>query len=511
MRIRKKKDYISNLESSFIKLESEYKDLRIKYSILLSKGEEYNKLQDILRKKDSLILELEKELNKNKQNYENNKKEFDEKYQHDIKEVQYINGKLNIKNDNFTKIEKLNNLLYNHVLQLEEKILNFKNDEKKRIQEREIEYKKKINEIKKKMFDYIKEGKNLKDKNDQDIYNIIQKFSIMNHNTLLNELEFESIQLEDLLKQREHLDKIIMEMKSDLETHKKIEKMLVDKNKKYFDIIKFLSSRDEVKIKNKKINNKNILFNRIKKSNDIKNINLEKNEFNKTQSLMKINFINEEFKKMKRKYCMISNDKNKNENDNEKDVISLQKDIIKKSKTLEDLKSQNEYYQTKIRIINEKYKNIMSLFDNALEKIYEDKSLENIKDIFIDINEFKNCNFEQLTSKQRHTIIVLSIKHTWLSENEHTLPENIKNNIKTLPAKFYVNEEKKSFIKLKNSTSFYGQKLKISDNVLKEIKKNNINNIYQRLKGNISHETLRKSYSALFSNMNIKIWHEYIF
>ena len=62
MRIRKKKDYISNLESSFIKLESEYKDLRIKYSILLSKGEEYNKLQDILRKKDSLILELEKEL-----------------------------------------------------------------------------------------------------------------------------------------------------------------------------------------------------------------------------------------------------------------------------------------------------------------------------------------------------------------------------------------------------------------------------------------------------------------
>ena len=284
MRIRKKKDYISNLESSFIKLESEYKDLRIKYSILLSKGEEYNKLQDILRKKDSLILELEKELNKNKQNYENNKKEFDEKYQHDIKEVQYINGKLNIKNDNFTKIEKLNNLLYNHVLQLEEKILNFKNDEKKRIQEREIEYKKKINEIKKKMLDYIKEGKNLKDKNDQDIYNIIQKFSIMNHNTLLNELEFESIQLEDLLKQREHLDKIIMEMKSDLETHKKIEKMLVDKNKKYFDIIKFLSSRDEVKIKNKKINNKNILFNRIKKSNDIKNINLEKNEFNKTQS-----------------------------------------------------------------------------------------------------------------------------------------------------------------------------------------------------------------------------------
>ena len=305
MRIRKKKDYISNLESSFIKLESEYKDLRIKYSILLSKGEEYNKLQDILRKKDSLILELEKELNKNKQNYENNKKEFDEKYQHDIKEVQYINGKLNIKNDNFTKIEKLNNLLYNHVLQLEEKILNFKNDEKKRIQEREIEYKKKINEIKKKMLDYIKEGKNLKDKNDQDIYNIIQKFSIMNHNTLLNEL-----------------DKIIIEMKSDLETHKKIEKMLVDKNKKYFDIIKFLSSRDEVKIKNKKINNKNILFNRIKKSNDIKNINLEKNEFNKTQSLMKINFINEEFKKMKRKYCMISNDKNKNENDNEKDVIS---------------------------------------------------------------------------------------------------------------------------------------------------------------------------------------------
>ena len=38
------------------------------------------------------------------------------------------------------------------------------------------------------------------------------------------------MQLEDLLKQRAHLDKIISGMKADLEIHKKVEKILTEKN-----------------------------------------------------------------------------------------------------------------------------------------------------------------------------------------------------------------------------------------------------------------------------------------
>ena len=70
----------------------------------------------------------------------------------------------------------------------------------------------------------------------------------------MNELGFQSLQLEDLLKQREQLDSIITSMKSDLEVHKKVESLLVEKNKEYTNMIKVLST----KIESKENNNKNL-------------------------------------------------------------------------------------------------------------------------------------------------------------------------------------------------------------------------------------------------------------
>ena len=61
------------------------------------------------------------------------------------------------------------------------------------------------------------------------------------------------MQLEDLLKQRQHLDSVILKMKSDIEIHKKVEKLLTQKNKKYTEMIKVLSIKVEEKEKNKNL------------------------------------------------------------------------------------------------------------------------------------------------------------------------------------------------------------------------------------------------------------------
>ena len=547
--LEKKKKLISNLEFTYIELQNKYEELRSKYFILYSREVEYQKSQGNLHEKDQLISDLEQELIKFRKKYENEKREFNTKYQHDIREVQFLNGKLNLKNENTIKIEKLNDLLYHQVLQLEQKILNFKNEEKKRVNEREIEFEKKANEIKKRMLDYIREGKSLKEKNDLDQYQILQKFSIMNHNTLLNELEFESLQLEDLLKQREHLDKIILKMKCDLEIHKKVEKKLINKNKKYTDMIKFLSIKaEEKKIDNDNNNivensksfpetSRNYLPKRIKHNIDNNNNNIENKSFNikdlnKTQPLMKkisissikkLDNLNLKFKYFNRNNsALLNNSENKKIIKNEKlsiEKVDLQRELIKKTKELEYSKSSCKFYKEKLNLINDKYKNIIILFDEALEKVYEEKEIEDLKDVYIDLNEFKKCKFEKLSQEKRYSIIFLLIQYLMPLINENNLPDNIKNKIKNVSTKFYLNETNDSS-NLKKEYSFSGKKGKINENDLNKIKKTilyrkyknkrnnklNINNIKRfvvpLLNRNASYDNLRKSYSEFFYKIN---------
>ena len=547
--LEKNKKHISNLELSLLQSQNKYAELQSKYFLNSSKEIEYQKLKINLKEKDILISELEKELTKTRKNYENETRAFNIKYQHDIREAQFLNGKLNQKIENTSKIEKLNDLLYNHTLLLEQKILDFKKDEQKRMQEKEIEFEKRVNEIKKKMLDYIREGKNLKDKSEQEQNQILQKFSIMNHNTLLNELEFESLQLEDLLKQRAHLDNIILKIKSDLEIHKKVEKKLINKNKKYIDMIRMLSIKiDEKKIgneneyinDNKKNNNiekkflfhessKNFFSNKITKKNNYKNnISFDKNEFNKTQPLIKIikdqDNISYKFKKLNRVFSCNSLDIEKQKNINKEKVLinklDLQKELIKITKELKDSKSYCEYYKEKLDLINDKYKNIINMFDEALNKVYEDKKIENIKDIYIDLNEFKKCNFEKLSKEKRYSLIVLLIQYILPLINKDNLPDNIKNKNININIKIYSNETSDTSNRLTKNGSFYGNKIKINGDDLKKIRNNilngkfknkrnkyiNVNNnkkyTNSQLKGNISSDNLFKNYSEVFYKIN---------
>ena len=544
--LEKNKKYISNLELSIINLENKYEELHSKYMISSSKEMEYEKLLIILKEKDLLISNIEKEMTKNRKNYENEKRELNSKYQHDIKEVQYANGKLNIRNDNTSKIEKLNDILYNHILQLEGKILDFKKHEDKRAKDKELEYEKKIKEIKQTMLNYIKEGKNLKEQNSQDNYQILQKFSIMNHNTLLNELEFESLELEDLLKQRQHLDKIILKLKCDLNIHQKIEKILINKNNKYIEMIRKLSIKLNEKSFNQGENkngkekdnfedyssfpelSKNIIYSRIKSSINNKNINLNYNKFNKTQPIKKIkknssmeesDTLNYKLKKLNRINSTKSIYSERQKNDKNEilifEKINLQRQLIKKTKELENLKSSSEFYKEKINIFNNKYKNIIILFDEALEKLFEGNKIENLKDIYIDLNDFKICDFEKLSKEKRYSIIILLIQYILPLINEDNLPEHIKKRIKNINTKFYFNETTDSSRKIKKKNSFIGKKINlrgIKNNVFEDRYKNkrnnkiNINNIKQiissKLKRNISYESLKQNYSSILNKIN---------
>jgi hypothetical protein len=100
--------------------------------------------------------------------------------------------------------------------------------------------------------------------------------------------------------------------------------------------------------------------------------------------------------------------------------------LIKKLKECEDYKSKYEYYKTKLDKLNNKYGNIMQLFEEVLVKIYEDKNMKYIKNIFINLEDFKQCNFETLSSEQKYSIIILIIKYLIPLINPNNLPGKFK-------------------------------------------------------------------------------------
>ena len=498
--LSKSRQKATELENSLIKLQKDYTDLKVRFYISSSKEIEYQNMKENLKEKNDIISNLEKEMAKIKRNFEQEKKLFYAKYRHDVEEVNYINEKLSIRNESASKFEKLNDILYDRVQQLEKLILSFKAEEKKKFDEQELNFEKKLTKTKKKMLDFINEANELKNKKSKSKLEIVEKFSILNHNSLLNELEFESLQLEDLLKQREHLDKVITQMKSDISIHKNVEKVLVNKNKKYIDMIRMLSEKIEKnkkekegektmikKIKLNETNNeilkkkdKQFLFNKIRKNIDINKRYFDKKiELNKSQSLLKTGKFNDKRMNLTSYKTQFLQRNNSVENidykeKNEKIIyekILLQKDLIKKTKEIDILRNNCNHYKDKLNFINNRYSNILSLYDTVLEKIHKEYP-EDLKEIFIDINEFNKCEFNKLSPDKKYSLVILLIQCILPLINENNLPENIKKNMKNTQTKFYLNNETcDSSFRVKNiNSSLFDINMRENENKLREIR-----------------------------------------
>ena len=491
------------LENTLLKQQKENMDLKVLLKESYLKETENKNMREALKEKDNIILDLENKIEKLINDIKTQKKEFDIKYRNDVGEVRFLNEKLSIRSESAIKFEKLNDILYDRVQQLEQTILNLKNEEKRKFQEQEIKFERKLVDTKKKMLNFINEAKSIKDNNLKTKFEVIEKLSIMNHNSLLNELEFGSLQLEDLLKQREHLDKVIVQMKSDLLIHKNVEKVLVNKNKKYVDMIRVLSEKIEKDKKEKeiekqkseekiiKMNDSNIdfdkkkekhfLYNKIKKNIDSNKRYLDnKNDFNKSQP----NFNKDKIMIKKRmiftnytsrflqRNDSLSSFEYKTKNDKiifEK--IQLQKELIKKTKEIDILRDNCNHYKDKLNFIDKRYFNILCLYDTVLEKINKEYQ-EDLKEICIDINEFNKCEFDKLTIDKKYSLAILLIKCILPLINENNLPENIKKNMKNIQTKFYLNNETcdSSCRGKKYNSSFIDLNMKENEKKLREIK-----------------------------------------
>ena len=373
------KKYIKELEEAYLNLESEYSILKTRYSSIASKESDLKNLEISVNHKNKEIIQLKEIIQDLKIKHEQYVSKMDIQYERDVNQVKYFNEANLNKIELSTKIEKLNQLMYNKILQLENIIKTFEKKENERMIKKEIEFEKKLNETKKRMLDYINFGTNGKRINGR-FSNLREKLNYLNHKELMNELEFQSFQIEDLLKQREHLDKIILEYKNDVKIHGEIEKKLAKKNKRYTDIIKVLS------FKNDFLNDNNI--------NNSRNLKNERSiELNKSRPLNKLIYSNSS------KSIYLTK------------PISSQKESMFLQKEVENYK--NKYYTLKDRLdsIYKQFSNIINLLDETLDKIYNDNNFSKIKEFYINIDDFKKCDFENLNPEQKYSIIVLIIRN----------------------------------------------------------------------------------------------------
>ena len=450
------KAHIINLENTFNNLENQIQSLKLVKQDFLSKEEIYLNEKIEVAQKDQKILDLQQDIINLKIQHEKFKNKKELEYDNDVTAVKNFYQTQLLKNESSENVERINKLFYDTILKLEDKITNFEEEQKKKDAQKEIDFENRMNEMKKKMLDYIKEGQKSKQYLSKEQLRLNDKLSVIHKNTLLNELDFQSMQLEDLLKQREHLDKIIVGMKSDIEVHKKVEKILTEKNKQYTNMIKVLSTKVENKDKE---NNKNF-----EKQNSLhKNKNIY-NEINKRNTLEKLiksessdnDNINKTKEKKYRKICSYLSSPNISVDnvENINDLVILRKELVKRIKESEDYKSKYDYYKTKLDELNNKYGNIMKLFEDVLIKIYEDKNMKNIKSIYVNIEEFKRCNFENLSSEQKYSIVMLIIKYLLPLINPNNLPDKFKSLFCNVENATFINEKNENNNHLLSSTSY---------------------------------------------------------
>ena len=466
---------INRLESIFNNLVYRIEELKRFHLESLSKEDLYQKEKLEVAQKNQKIIELEKNILDLKLEYEKFKHKKELEYDNDVTAVKNFYETNLLKLNNSTVVEETNKRFFEHIQLLEEIIYNFKEEQKKKDAQKEVDFENKMNEMKKKMLDYIKEGQKSKQYLSKEQLRLNDKLSVIHKNTLLNELDFQSMQLEDLLKQREHLDNIILGMRSDIEVHQKVEKILTEKNKRYTNMIKVLSTKVESKEKSKE-NEKSGKKNMEKKegeykpskfkflepnNNFIRIPNNKNNSFNeknkkglfkldskieidsKTINVNSSNDVNSRFKKIKKKINnnLSSPNLSVDNLENNNDIIQLRKELVKRIKEAEDYKSKYECYKTKLDTLNDKYGNIMKLFEDVLSKIYEDKNMENIRNIYINFEDFKSCEFEKLSSEQKYSIVILIIKYLMPLINPNNLPEKFRSFFENIEDVTFINDK----------------------------------------------------------------------
>ena len=393
------KKEIYSLEEKVSKLEKE--NLNLKYKILeLNKNRDYlikidnnNKLlAEEQKKRLDRIKDLENEILKltesSKEENRNLKKDLE-------REISYYKG---LNETGLSKILaaesviKLNETQHNYILKLEEEIDTIKKENGIKMEQLQIAHERHYIKLKKQMMDVMKKAQDEMSKNNTENLELNMNFGLLYKNQMLNELENQSLQIEELLKLKEKQAKKIYILEQEIETHKKVEQMISQKKDEYLKLAKKRTSKT---LENKIVQ-------------PIPLINVENNN---TCLTFRSGYNNSKFRSM-----------NKKDYDDYKSLEKVYKELLEENKFI---KNKCNTLKDKEKMFQQKFKGIINLYNGALEQIIKDDKIKQKENIYININELKNGNYEKFTQEEKYFILVSLINNILplinINENDEEL------------------------------------------------------------------------------------------
>ena len=229
--IKAQQEKIINLSAENIRLSNEKSKLEshIKYYHTLEEklNRTQNKIKELNKKHEEYIIEKEKALKDLQLKYD--KLCYEKEY-----ESEKYNTNISIYNQKMSMVhqtEMENEIYRNEIKELKEKNDDLKNAAKIKLESLEIKKAIKYNELKKRMMNHLTEAKNSVSKLNLNYMDINSKISILQNHQLLAKIEYLQEQLDQIKKVNNELNKKIIDLKNDIEIHKKIEINLVSKLK----------------------------------------------------------------------------------------------------------------------------------------------------------------------------------------------------------------------------------------------------------------------------------------
>ena len=400
-----KKNYILNLEAEI----SNLRNFHVNSIELDKKLKEYISKCEILQKK---VDKLNDDIISQQKKYEEEKRLIENSFNTEIMQLKISNDayaqKIETTNQLIIDKKNLNQEINNLKKEIEDMNLNYKET----LRQKEINNEIKYSNLKKKMMDNINQTQSKVTELNIQYMDVSTKLTLLQNHQLLIQLEYQSQQIDELTEKKEALEKKIFELNKDIDIHKEVELSLAEKNKKLnYENQKYKKGKNE---NNQNENESKISFNNYSNINNNISLGFDEN-----------NSLNTNFNRLKSL---------------EKKVITLEKKLSQKNRDYNTLKDNYDYINTKLKNYEKKYSGLFYYFEDCLNLFFNDEDIKNNKEIFVNIDSLKKCDFTVFSKEEKYTILLILMKYLLplINSNE------VGNNMNDINFKFHSNLYKKS-------------------------------------------------------------------
>lgn len=366
--INKQKKDLIKLATEVGILEKEVSDLKKKLAVSdhcereLIKANE--KIEALSKEKDQILKDSREE----KKKLENEVEEIKRNREYDLAKYRKNLSSYHQKIDYINHIEMENQVNKEEIQDLKAKNEQIKKDTEELIRNKEIKNQIKYSQLKKKMVENLQETKNNVTKLNLEYMDVSNKLTLLQNHQLIVQIEYQAQKIEELTKTKEFLQNKVFELERDIEIHKEVEINLADRVKALQD-------------KSPTTSNNNTSPRALKLASIMKGGTLYKNE--STNYIFNL----------------------------EKKIASLEKIIIQKKEEVERNKQIAGEYKQKVYFYEKRYHGLFYFFEDCLNNFFSDEDLEKNKDLYINIEQIKRCDFTVFSSEEKYALLVLMMKY----------------------------------------------------------------------------------------------------